>query len=94
MRLSARSPDSGEHLFGEVARMADSVSVGRYTYRLRLSSSARRMLLVEWDRCRWVWNQCVAESRETHRYNRENPDDPRTCGPAQLDRLLTGWRAG
>jgi putative transposase len=73
--------------------MAGEASVARYTYRLRLSSSARRALLVEWDRCRWVWNQCVAQSRETHRHNRENPDDPRTCGPAQLDRLLTGWRA-
>jgi putative transposase len=67
--------------------------VARYTYRLRLSSSARRALLVEWDRCRWVWNQCVAQSREIHRHNRENPGDPRTCGPAQLDRLLTGCRA-
>ncbi|MFJ5992256.1 RNA-guided endonuclease InsQ/TnpB family protein [Lentzea sp. NPDC092896] len=74
--------------------MADEAGVARYTYRLRLSSSARRMLLVEWDRCRWVWNQCVAQSRETHRHNHENPDDPRTCGPAQLDKLLTGWRAG
>ncbi|MEV6237343.1 transposase [Lentzea sp. NPDC051838] len=65
----------------------------RYTYRLRLSSSACRVLLVEWDRCRWVWNQCVAQSRETHRHNRENLGDPRTCGPAQLDKLLTSWRA-
>ena len=74
--------------------MADEVGVARYTYRLRLSPSACRALLVEWDRCRWVWNQCVAQSRETHRHNRENPDDPRTCGPVQLDKLLTGWRAG
>ncbi|MDX3663922.1 transposase [Streptomyces sp. ID05-26A] len=73
--------------------MAEQSSVARYTYRLRLSSSARRMLLTEWDRCRWVWNQCVARSRETHAYNRENPGYPRTCGPAQLDKLLTGWRA-
>ncbi|KJK53479.1 transposase, partial [Lentzea aerocolonigenes] len=69
------------------------MDVARYTYRLRLSSSAHRVLLAEWDRCRWVWNQCVAQSRETHRHNRENPGDPRTCGPAQLDKLLTGWRA-
>ncbi|MEV6241291.1 transposase [Lentzea sp. NPDC051838] len=73
--------------------MADSVNVARYTYRLRLSSSAHRALLVEWDRCRWVWNQCVAQSRETSRHNRANPGDPRTCGPAQLDKLLTSWRA-
>ncbi len=73
-----------------VACMADEAGVARLSYRLRLSSSARRVLLVEWDRCRWVRNQCVAQSRETHRHNRENPGDPRTCGPAQLDKLLTG----
>ncbi len=79
------APDRGEHLFDSVACMAVSMSVGRYTYRLRLSSSTRQVLLMEWDRCRWVWNQCVAQSREAHRHNRENPDDPRTCGPTQLD---------
>lgn len=73
--------------------MADSVSVTRYSYRLRLSSSASRALLVEWDRCRWVWNQCVAQSRETYRHNRDKPEARRTCGPTQLDKLLTGWRA-
>ena len=88
-----QSPDSGEHPFDKVTCMADSMDVARYTYRLRLSPSACRVLLMEWDRCRWVWNQCVAQSREPHRHNRENLDDPRTCGPAQLDKLLTGWRA-
>jgi putative transposase len=33
-----------------------------------------------------VWNQCVTESRAAHRANLE-------CGPAGLDRMLTGWRA-
>ncbi|WP_030472163.1 RNA-guided endonuclease InsQ/TnpB family protein [Lentzea aerocolonigenes] len=74
--------------------MAGDAGVARYSYRLRLSMSARRALLAEWDRCRWVWNQCVAQSRETHSHNRENPGEPRTCGPAQLDKLLTDWRAG
>ncbi len=58
----------------------------RYTYRLRLSSRAEAALLVEWDRCRWVWNQCVAASRAAHQTGQE-------CGPAQLDRRLTAWRA-
>ncbi|MFI0464593.1 RNA-guided endonuclease InsQ/TnpB family protein [Saccharopolyspora sp. 5N102] len=57
----------------------------RYTYRLRLSSTARTALLLEWDRCRWVWNQSVAASREAHRADER-------CGPARLDKLLTGWR--
>lgn len=58
----------------------------RYTYRLRVPPTARRALLAEWDRCRWVWNQCVGESRAAHR-------EKRSCGPAQLDKMLTGWRA-
>ncbi|MEU4729102.1 transposase [Streptomyces sp. NPDC023588] len=57
----------------------------RYTFRLRVSSTARTALLSEWDRCRWVWNQCVAQSRAAH-ISKEK------CGPAWLDRLLTGWR--
>ncbi|GAA0987212.1 RNA-guided endonuclease TnpB family protein [Acrocarpospora macrocephala] len=59
----------------------------RHTYRLRMSSTALATLLVEWDRCRWVWNQCVAESRAAHKAKQE-------CGPAKLDKMLTGWRAG
>ncbi|WP_046468064.1 RNA-guided endonuclease InsQ/TnpB family protein [Allosalinactinospora lopnorensis] len=59
----------------------------RYTYRLRLSATARRALLAEWGRCRWVWNQCVAESRTAHKAKEK-------CGPARLDTMLTGWRAG
>ncbi|MFE2551616.1 RNA-guided endonuclease InsQ/TnpB family protein [Streptomyces sp. NPDC059355] len=71
--------------------MAVSVKVGeaayaRYTFRLRLSSSAHSALLAEWDRCRWVWNQCVGASQAAYRAGEE-------CGPAALDRMLTGWRA-
>ncbi len=58
----------------------------RYRYRLRLSSTAERALLAEWDRCRWVWNECVAQSKAAHRAYE-------TCGPARLDAMLTGWRA-
>ena len=58
----------------------------RYTYRVRVSAAAGRALLCEWGRCRWVWNQCVAESRRAWKEGRE-------CGPAGLDKKLTGWRA-
>ncbi len=58
----------------------------RYTYRLRVSAAAECALLAEWGRCRWVWNQCVAESKQARK-------DKRECGPAGLDKLLTGWRA-
>ncbi len=32
----------------------------RYTHRLRVSATARAALEAEWGRCRWVWNECVA----------------------------------
>ncbi|MGX4695317.1 RNA-guided endonuclease InsQ/TnpB family protein [Streptomyces sp. JNUCC 63] len=65
----------------------------RYTYRLRVSSTARTALLAEWGRCRWIWNECVAKSRQVHAHNRAHPDDKPTCGPAQLDKMLTEARA-
>lgn len=57
----------------------------RFRFRLRLSASALKALQQEWDRCRWVWNECVATSRKAHRAGEQ-------CGPAGLDRMLTGWR--
>lgn len=74
-------------LLVKVSVVAVTADIGkaRYTYRVRLSASARRALLAEWDRCRWVWNQCVSESRAAHRGRRD-------CGPARLDKQLTGWR--
>ncbi|MGW4572466.1 RNA-guided endonuclease InsQ/TnpB family protein [Streptomyces sp. RK74B] len=64
----------------------------RYTYRLRVSSTARVVLGAEWGRCRWVWNECVAKSRAVHLRNRASGERA-TCGPAQLDRMLTEARA-
>lgn len=58
-----------------------------------MSSTARTALLAEWDRCRWVWNQCMAKSRAVHAHNQVHPGDRATCGPAQLDRMLTEARA-
>lgn len=57
----------------------------RFTYRLRVSSTARSALDAEWDRCRWVWNQCVARTRVAYKAGEE-------CGPARLDKMLTSWR--
>jgi putative transposase len=64
----------------------------RYTYRLRVPSIARTALVAEWDRCRWVWNECVAKSRAVHLHNKATGQKT-TCGPAQLDRMLTEARA-
>ncbi|MFD5737720.1 RNA-guided endonuclease TnpB family protein, partial [Streptomyces sioyaensis] len=45
------------------AAMTEGVGRARWTFRLRVSSTARTALLGEWDRCRWVWNECVAKSK-------------------------------
>ncbi|MET7543990.1 hypothetical protein ABZT15_48730, partial [Streptomyces sp. NPDC005507] len=37
-------------------------------------------------RCRWLWNECCARSKKAHAANEE-------CGPARLDKMLTGARA-
>lgn len=63
----------------------------RYTYRLRVSSTACAGLMAEWARCRWVWNECVAMSRKVHAANRDAAEKT-TCGPAQLDKMLTEAR--
>jgi putative transposase len=62
------------------------VGHARYTYRLRVSSTGQTALLAEWDRCRWVWNECVARSKKAH-------TEDETCGPARLDKMLTEARA-
>lgn len=64
---------------GEVRGLA------RYTYRLRASSTAATALQDEWDHCRWIWNECVARSRKA-------PAEHENCGPARLDKMLTGAR--
>ncbi|MFF1570096.1 RNA-guided endonuclease InsQ/TnpB family protein [Streptomyces sp. NPDC058293] len=63
----------------------------RYTFRVRLSATARRALDAEWDRCRWLWNECMAKSRQIHAQSRAG-GEKLTCGPAQLDKLLTEAR--
>ncbi|MEH0546107.1 transposase [Streptomyces sp. B21-105] len=70
---------------------AEGTGCARYTYRLRVSSTARASLSAEWARCRWVWNECVAMSRKVHAANRDAAEKT-TCGPAQLDRMLTEAR--
>ncbi|MFD9848462.1 RNA-guided endonuclease InsQ/TnpB family protein [Streptomyces parvus] len=75
----------------QVSQAAEAGHV-RYTYRLRVSSTARTSLGAERDRCRWVWNECVAKSRAVHLYSKSTGEKA-TCGPAQLDRMLTEARA-
>ncbi|QKV98124.1 transposase [Streptomyces sp. NA02950] len=75
-----------------VAKTSEDAGCARYTFRLRLSRTARRALEAEWDRCRWLWNECVAKSKAFHLHNRAHPDAKVTCGPADLDRMLTEAR--
>ncbi|MFJ8028479.1 RNA-guided endonuclease InsQ/TnpB family protein [Streptomyces sp. NPDC096311] len=70
---------------------ADGAGRARYTYRLRVSSGARTALEAEWARCRWIWNECVAKSKAVHLHHKTT-GEKRTCGPAQLDKMLTGAR--
>ncbi|GAB3167291.1 RNA-guided endonuclease InsQ/TnpB family protein [Streptomyces incanus] len=64
----------------------EAVERARYTYRLRVSATARVGLEGEWGRCRWLWNECVARSRKAHA-------EGEVCGPARLDGMLTRARA-
>ncbi|MFE2039534.1 RNA-guided endonuclease InsQ/TnpB family protein, partial [Streptomyces sp. NPDC059477] len=73
-------------------QVSEGAGHARYTYRLRVSSTARTGLMAEWARCRWVWNECVAMSRKVHTANRGAAEKKTTCGPAQLDRMLTEAR--
>ncbi|MGW0390247.1 RNA-guided endonuclease InsQ/TnpB family protein [Streptomyces sp. NPDC003042] len=76
--------------------MAGDAGYARWTFRVRVSSTALAALMAEWDRCRWVWNECCAKSKQTHVWNKDRPEgeDKRTCGPAQLDKMLTEARTG
>jgi putative transposase len=64
----------------------------RYTFRLRVSSTACRALEAEGDRCRWIWNECVAKSKTVHALHRVSGPKV-TCGAAQLNRMLTEARS-
>ncbi|MFJ6947390.1 RNA-guided endonuclease TnpB family protein, partial [Streptomyces wuyuanensis] len=68
---------------------AEGSGHARYTFRLRVSCGALARLEAEWARCRWVWNECVAVSRKVHAHNKATGGNT-TCGPALLDRMLTG----
>ncbi|MFE3772096.1 RNA-guided endonuclease InsQ/TnpB family protein [Streptomyces sp. NPDC059122] len=69
----------------ETARERVDSGHARYTYRLRVPSTAHAALRTEWDRCRWIWNECVVRSKKVHH-------DGEDCGPARLDRMLTEAR--
>jgi putative transposase len=74
------------------AQTVEESGHARYTFRLRLSSTARTALEAEWDRCRWIWNESVAKSKAVHQLNRMTGEKV-TCGAAQLDRMLTEARS-
>ncbi|AJC58745.1 transposase [Streptomyces sp. 769] len=71
--------------------ITEDAGYARYTFRVRLSSTARRALDAEWDRCRWIWNECVAKSKGVYLRNKAT-GGKETCGPAQLDKMLSEAR--
>lgn len=75
-------------LRGMVATPATIVLVEtvRYTFKLRPGAQARRALEAEWDRCRWVWNQCVARDKEICAEGGRTPSGYDLCAE------LTDWR--
>ncbi|MFJ4188795.1 RNA-guided endonuclease InsQ/TnpB family protein [Kitasatospora sp. NPDC089509] len=72
-------------------QIAGEAGHARWTFRLRVSKTASGLLEAEWGRCRWLWNECVHMSRRIHMANRSGAGR-RTCGPADLDKLLTEAR--
>ncbi|WP_327252474.1 RNA-guided endonuclease InsQ/TnpB family protein [Streptomyces sp. NBC_01244] len=69
----------------EASQETERTGHARFTYRLRVSSTAQTKLLGEWDRCRWIWNECTARSKKARAEDEK-------CGPARLDRMLTEAR--
>lgn len=39
------------------AATAEDAGHARWTFRVRVSSTAFTALMAEWDRCRWLWNE-------------------------------------
>ncbi|MFC9730908.1 RNA-guided endonuclease InsQ/TnpB family protein [Streptomyces roseolus] len=85
---------SGRERAGAVVTRGDVADARRvrYTYRLRVSSAALAGLSAEWARCRWIWNECVSVAKRVYAHNQASGQRV-TCGPAQLDKLLTQARA-
>ncbi|MFG2223551.1 RNA-guided endonuclease InsQ/TnpB family protein [Streptomyces sp. NPDC048644] len=74
------------------AKAGEGAGHARFSYRLRLSSTARAALEAEWGRCRWVWNECVSKSKAVHLRNKAT-GEKLTCGPVQLAAMLTEARS-
>ena len=62
----------------------------RYTYRLRPGATAERALLDEWGRCRWLWNEAVAQMRAGERVSLGALSKGLTAKRAEMDWLREG----
>lgn len=58
----------------------------RYKYRLRPGVQAERLLIAEWHRCRWLWNQAVDQERSG-----KSPTFARLCQLLTGARQQNGW---
>lgn len=67
--------------YGYLMGLTSGDGTVRDTYRLRVGGAPARLLSAEWDRCRWVWNQCVEASEAAHRESIASGVKVQ-CGPA------------
>lgn len=66
--------------------------VVRYTYRLRPGAQAEAALLVEWGRCRWLWNEAVHQQKTGLRPTRGKLAKLLTAARKQNAWLREGWQ--
>ena len=79
MRTSARAEGAGH---------------ARYTFRVRVSKTARGALEAEWDRCRWLWNECVAKSKAMYLHNKATGGSAGRCSSRTCCRRRLPARRG
>lgn len=73
---------------------AESAGHARYTFRVRVSKTARGALEAEWDRCRWLWNECVAKSKAMYLHNKATGGSAGRCSSRTCCRRRLPARRG
>lgn len=72
--------------------MSENQAIVRYNYRLRPGSVAEARLILEWNCCRWVWNQCVEAGNLSYKLCKDGieHESPTLC---RMAKKLTAWRS-
>lgn len=72
--------------------MSEKQATIRYSFRLRPGAVAEARLILEWNRARWAWNQCI-EAGESARKAFKDKVPYETPTFYHMSKKLTGWRA-